>query len=358
MSDHDYVPPSGRGPGILMIAPDVTPSLARRAAELASEGYLVRTTVPGGLPDAMNAMSAHAARVGHLAAVAIGAAARPTFELAQQGRFAAVALYDPDIASGPLRAARCPMAVHVGADASSADGSPRAGKPRPELDGRVEIYAYRDAKPGFYDRDGAGWEPYVAGIAYSRTLALFRREIGPHYNLNDLWDYHLACEFEIKDATENMATMVPNPYVNHVPTMTGGVGHDLLKRFYTYHFIGQAPGDRRTIPISRTVGPDRIIEEKVFCFTHDREIDWLLPGVKPTGKYVEIPLVIVVTFRGDKLYNEHIYWDQASVLAQIGLIDPTGLPVAGVEQARKLLDKTRPSNSLMPSWRSSEGKPI
>lgn len=101
-----------------------------------------------------------------------------------------------------------------------------------------------------------------------------------------------------------------------------------------------------------------MIEEKVLCFTHDREIDWMLPGVKPTGKYVEIPLVLVVTFRGDKLYNEHIYWDQASVLAQIDLIDPKGLPVAGVEQARKLLDKSLPSNTLMPNWRSSEGKPI
>ena len=96
----------------------------------------------------------------------------------------------------------------------------------------------------------------------------------------------------------------------------------------------------------------------MFCFTHDTEIDWLLPGIKPTGKYVEIPLVVVITFRGDKLANEHIYWDQASVLAQVGLLDPKGLPVAGVEQARKLLDKTLPSNTLMRRWASSEGKPI
>ncbi len=96
----------------------------------------------------------------------------------------------------------------------------------------------------------------------------------------------------------------------------------------------------------------------LFCFTHDREIDWMLPGVPPTGRYVEVPLVAVVTMRGDKLYNEHIYWDQASVLVQIGLLDPAGLPVSGAEQSRKLLDKTLPSNELMANWPTSEGKPI
>lgn len=94
----------------------------------------------------------------------------------------------------------------------------------------------------------------------------------------------------------------------------------------------------------------------LFCFTHTCEIDWMLPGVPPTGKRVEIPLIAIVKFRGDKLYHEHIYWDQASVLVQIGLLDPKGLPVAGVETARKLLDETLPSNTLMPRWRESEGK--
>ena len=85
----------------------------------------------------------------------------------------------------------------------------------------------------------------------------------------------------------------------------------------------------------------------LFCFTHDIEIDWMLPGVAPTGRHVEIPLVAIVSFRGDKLYHEHIYWDQASVLVQIGLLDAAGLPVAGVETARKLLDETLRSNNLM-----------
>jgi carboxymethylenebutenolidase len=152
--------------------------------------------------------------------------------------------------------------------------------------------------------------------------------------------------------------MVPEPYVNHIPTMTGGVGQDHLKRFYVYHFVNSNPEDTKLIPISRTVGKDRVVDEMLFCFTHTREIDWMLPGIEPTGKYVEVPLVAIVAFQDDKICNEHIYWDQASVLVQIGMLDPSGLPVAGIETARKLADKTLPSNTLMRTWASSEGKPI
>jgi carboxymethylenebutenolidase len=151
--------------------------------------------------------------------------------------------------------------------------------------------------------------------------------------------------------------MVAEPYVNHIPTMTGGVGHDHLLRFYKYHFIPKTPKDTRLVPISRTIGTDRIVDEMLFCFTHDIEIDWMLPGVAPSGRYVEIPLVAIVHFRGDKLYNEHIYWDQASVLVQIGLLDAKLLPTAGIETAKKLLDKSLPSNTLMRRWAESGGKP-
>jgi len=159
-----------------------------------------------------------------------------------------------------------------------------------------------------------------------------------------------------------MRTMVAQPYVNHVPTMTGGFGQAELHRFYRDHFIPGNPADMRSIPISRTVGVDRIVNEGILCFTHDREIEWMLPGVAPTGRYVEVALVGIVTFRGDKLVHEHIYWDQASVLVQIGLLDPSGLPVAGVESARKVLHPELPSNGLMRHWtrdsrvRGADGK--
>jgi carboxymethylenebutenolidase len=155
-----------------------------------------------------------------------------------------------------------------------------------------------------------------------------------------------------------MATMVDEPYVNHIPTMTGGVGRDQLKRFYKYHFIGGNPPDTDLVPVSRTIGDDQVVDELLFTFTHTSEIDWMLPGVAPTGRRVEIPLVAIVRFEGDKVAHEHIYWDQASVLVQIGLIEPDGLPVAGIDTAKKVVDTTLPSNELMARWDESEHKPI
>jgi carboxymethylenebutenolidase len=167
------------------------------------------------------------------------------------------------------------------------------------------------------------------------------------HDLVALWEAHCSYEFETRDVDATMATMVAEPYVNHIPTMTGGVGHDALKHFYTNHFIGANPPDFAMIPVSRTVGIDRIVDEFVLRFTHTTQIDWMLPGVAATGRPVEVPMVAIVQFQGDKLVHEHIYWDQASVLVQIGLLDASGLPIAGVEQARKVVDKTLPSNTLM-----------
>ncbi|MEA2757227.1 MAG: carboxymethylenebutenolidase [Aliidongia sp.] len=180
----------------------------------------------------------------------------------------------------------------------------------------------------------------------------------PDHDLVALWEAHCRYEFETRDPDATMATMVAEPYVNHVPTMTGGVGHDQLKRFYKYHFIGRNPPDTTLEPISRTVGADQIVDEMLFKFTHTSEIDWMLPGIAPTGKRVEIPLVAIVRFMDGKLAHEHIYWDQASVLVQIGRLAPEGLPVAGLETARKAVDNTHPSNGLMTRWADSAGKPI
>jgi carboxymethylenebutenolidase len=179
----------------------------------------------------------------------------------------------------------------------------------------------------------------------------------PH-DLAALWEAHCRHEFETRDVDATMATMVAAPYVNHVPTMTGGVGHDELKRFYKYHFIGGTPPDTTLVPVSRTVGTNQLVDEMLFSFTHTSEVDWMLPGIKPTGRRVEIPLVAIVRFEDGKVAHEHIYWDQASVLVQVGLLDPEGLPVAGVETARKVVDEKRPSNDLMTRWRSSAGQPL
>ena len=165
--------------------------------------------------------------------------------------------------------------------------------------------------------------------------------------LRQLWEEHVRYEFSTRNTDDTLATMVEDAYVNHIPVLTGGVGRDELREFYSKRFIPQMPPDTEMTPVSRTIGEDQLVDEMVFKFTHTIRMDWMLPGVAPTGKRVEVPLVAIVRFREGKLAHEHIYWDQASVLAQIGLIDSASLPVAGVESARKVLDPTLPANALM-----------
>ena len=174
--------------------------------------------------------------------------------------------------------------------------------------------------------------------------------VGPAYDLEALWEAHLDYEFSTRDADLTMGTMVAQPYVNHIPTMTGGVGYTDLRRFYKDYFIGANPDDTAQVSISRTQGVRQIVDEVIFSFTHDRRMEWLLPGVEPTGRKVRFGLVGVVRFRGNKLCHEHIYWDQATVLAQIGLIDAARLPVVGAEGADKIIDNSIPSNRLIANW--------
>lgn len=217
------------------------------------------------------------------------------------------------------------------------------------LSGRenVELYVYPGTDHAFARVGGDHYHKPSALMAHQRSVAALRSAMGPHYDLSALWDKHCEYEFATRDVDATMATMVAEPYVNHIPTMTGGVGYRHLHDFYSRYFVNSNPPDTSLTPISRTVGATQVVDEMLFSFTHTTEISWMLPGVAPTGRRVEIPLLAVVKFRGDKLYHEHIYWDQASVLVQVGLLDPTGLPVAGLETARKLLDETLPSNGLM-----------
>jgi carboxymethylenebutenolidase len=165
--------------------------------------------------------------------------------------------------------------------------------------------------------------------------------------LRQLWEEHVQYEFSTRNTEDTLATMVEDAYVNHIPVLTGGVGRDELREFYSKRFIPQMPPDTEMTPVSRTIGEDQLVDEMVFTFTHSIRMDWMLPGIAPTGKRVEVPLIAIVRFREGKLAHEHIYWDQASVLVQIGLLDASKLPVAGVESARKVLDPTLPANALM-----------
>lgn len=182
-------------------------------------------------------------------------------------------------------------------------------------------------------------KPKQTGVNKSLTTAQQR--------LSDLWEEHVQHEFSTRHTEKTLATMVEDAYVNHIPVLTGGSGRDELREFYSKRFIPHMPPDTEMIPVSRTIGDDQLVDEMIFKFTHTIPMDWMLPGIPPTGKRVEIPLVAIVRFKNGKLAHEHIYWDQASVLVQIGLLDPAKLPVAGVESARKVLDPSLPANALM-----------
>jgi len=159
----------------------------------------------------------------------------------------------------------------------------------------------------------------------------------PKSNLPELWEEHTKHEFATRDTEATLATMVEDAYVNHVPTMTGGLGKPALRSFYSRDFIPAMPPDTTLTPVSRTVGENQLVDEMIFSFTHTQEMPWMLPGIAPTNRRVEVALVAIVQFRDGKLVHEHIYWDQASVLKQLGLLTDPKLPVCGAESAHKVL---------------------
>ena len=362
------VPEAGEGPGLLLF-PDVSDDdrdLRELAHLYAAEGYVVLCPVISalskGVEDVAAAVAALRARsecTGKVGGLGFGLGGKLAYLAAAEGGIdCAISYYGFGIDFGLNLVSRigCPLVLHF-AEKDPQIPPEAVRRVREAFSGRagadVTTYVYSGAAPGFDRPTKPTYDKQAAGLAHSRSIALLRRAVGPRYDLEALWEMHTTCEFATRDVAATMRTMVAEPYVNHVPVMTGGVGQRDLARFYANHFIPKLPADTKLVPISRTVGADRIVDEMLSCFTHDTEIDSLLPGVPPTGKYVEVPTVAIVNFRGDKICHEHIYWDQASVLVQIGLLDPGGLPVAGIDTAKKLLDETRPSNTSMKRWAES-----
>ncbi len=153
----------------------------------------------------------------------------------------------------------------------------------------------------------------------------------------ELLQKHVDAEMR-GDLSTTMATMTENPHLLNIANGMGGVGFEGVRDFYKNHLVGKFfPPDVEFIPISRTVDEHQLVEEQVLKFTHTMMMEWMLPGIAPTGKTVEIPLVVIVKFEGDQIAHEHIYWDQASVLVQIGVLERAKLPVCGGEVAQKLL---------------------
>ena len=192
--------------------------------------------------------------------------------------------------------------------------------------------------------------PPQDGAAQSATIRrdVAMTESSTVKDLGAVFDAHVKAEFIDKDVAATMATMVAEPYLTHVPTLTGGTGRSEVESFYRDHFVGHWPDDVEVKPLSRTVGQNRVVDELIVSFTHDREMRVFLPGVPPTGRKVVLPHVVVMGFdEAGRVAYEHIYWDQASLLVQVGLLDPALLPVSGAEQAKRLLDNTQPANEMI-----------
>ncbi|KAJ5381576.1 uncharacterized protein N7496_004004 [Penicillium cataractarum] len=217
---------------------------------------------------------------------------------------------------------------------------------------------------------------WAESVSHTRTLQFLKPIMnGPYFDLETIWEEHTYYEFADRSVEHTMSTMVDQPYVNHVPTLTGGIGREPLSNFYRHNFIFNNSDDTDLELISRTLGIDRVVDEFIFKFTHDKELDWLLPGVPPTNKHVEVPFTAVVNIRGDRLYHEHISWDQGSVLRQVGLMPeylpypyalPDGskpapgkqfeyrVPVAGIESAEKMRDRNSVASNQMFQYRLRE----
>ena len=169
---------------------------------------------------------------------------------------------------------------------------------------------------------------------------------GAQQALINVWDAHTEAEFVLKDADAAIATMTDNPVLIHVPVNTGATGREALRRFYAEIFIPQMPDNAELELLTRTVSDNRIIDEFILHLTHTVRMEWFAPNIEPTGRTLAVPHVGIISFEGGLIASEHIYWDQATVLKQLGLID-AGLPVLGAEQCDRMRDPTAPANQLI-----------
>jgi hypothetical protein len=234
---------------------------------------------------------------------------------------------------------------------------------RQGLTASFPIFEYPGVDEGFAESDLDQYDAVAADLAWSRSLSSLRKGFKQDVELDSLRDVFSDLTLNKKDASGAIASMAEDAYVNNVPTGTGGVGRRALLHFYKDFFIPGSPPSLQTRLISRTSGADKVVDEMVISFKHTQEVPWMLPGVPPTNRLVQIPIVSIVAFRGGKLVHEHVYWDQASVLIQIGALDPKfvpkslsakgckRLPMMGVNSAKKVMNVSSvPSNLMISKW--------
>ncbi|QIW96074.1 hypothetical protein AMS68_001592 [Peltaster fructicola] len=365
----------GHGPGLIVLVNDASrgifikngvPSPLQKWGE---EGYTVveiATTSPSAISTAVQALRTHeqCQPKGAIGLVAyddnLWEAIAP--QIAAHSEILAAVLYTNAATLDSVQAITIPLLVHA---------SGKSSRKLARTTARLE-YDYPAQLPYFASPLTEHFDYATEGVSHTRNLTHLKKLMnGPYFDLEAYWDEHTYYEFEIRDVEATMCTMVQEPYVNHIPTLTGGIGREALTAFYQDHFVFANPADTELELISRTVGIDRVVDEFLFKFTHDRVIDWLFPGIPATSKQVEIPFMAVVNIRGDRLYHEHITWDHASALRQIGWLPESlpyslpatkasgvdghhvngaahlVLPVAGIDTAKKLRDKNAVESNLM-----------
>ncbi|KAI0188658.1 hypothetical protein EV127DRAFT_433981 [Xylaria flabelliformis] len=229
------------------------------------------------------------------------------------------------------------------------------------------------AAAGFAEGDLDEFESVAADLAWSRSLDTLRTAFRIDVEFEGVVEKNLEGKFFTRNLGQTMTTYTTrkSPHATYFPTLSGGIGAQELRRFYADYFLTSNPESTKLTLISRTSGADRVVDELHVAFKHTQEMPWILPGVPPTNRRVEVVVISIVTLRGGKLYHEHVYWDQASVLVQVGLLDPKlipekakakgvrRLPVVGREAARRLVrgfeddedvDEGEADNELLPGW--------
>ncbi|KAK3208055.1 hypothetical protein GRF29_96g1253344 [Pseudopithomyces chartarum] len=283
------------------------------------------------------------------AIVAYGDAATAVLKIAQKPlpKCAVIVAFYPSVlpSAGYKYPSLLKVQIHVGGDQSA---------PRPEMC-EWGLYRYPNCKFGFAEPENMAYERIEAELSFSRTLLVMRKGFKQDVDIEPVvqaaWSAKYEDEVPERGSMAVVQSMSQNSaHVTIVPTLEGAVGRKKLEEFYREFFIPSLVEDFKMRLISRTVGIDRVVDEMAVSFTHDDEIDWILPGIPPTNKRVQVMVVSIVTVRGGKLVSEHMYWDQASVLVQVGLLDPKvipkplkgkglkQLPVVGVEGARQVVD--------------------
>jgi carboxymethylenebutenolidase len=286
----------------------------------------------------------------HFALIAYGDAASVVLKTAMKplAKCCAIIAFYPPLLPSPktMYPAASQMQVHV-AGLSQAS-------PRPDMC-EWKLYQYKQCATGFADPSSKTYSEIEANLSWSRALACVRKGFNRNVDLEpivrDVWNAKYEDDVPERASMSVVTRMTQNsPHVSILPTLEGGIGRKKLEEFYREFFVPSLVEDFKIRLVSRTMGVDKVVDEMLVSFTHSDEVDWILPGVPPTDKFVEIPMVSVVTVRGGKLVSEHMYWDQASVLMQVGLLDPKmvpkafknkglrRLPVTGVDAARQLVE--------------------